>query len=453
MNLKDFWQKIIHGEENAAETEFLPAILEVTETPPSPVGRMVMWSIMVLLTAALLWAVLGKIDEVAVAEGKIVPLGQVKMVQAEDKGIVKKIYVKDGERVKKGQLLIEMDPTVSTADLESLQKRAAYYQLDIDRLTAEMNGTPFSPALNENLTERDIMTQEQLYQSRTAEFNAQKSAAEMRIEQNKSAVQSAEAQKSKNEKLLAISRDKEKRLKSLVDRESVAQFDYLNEKGNRVNYEMTVKALDEEIAKAKAEMAESERQLADVVAAYRKDVMSQMAEARKQLYAYQEELKKAAEKKKFAKIVSPCDGRVNQLALHTVGGIVTEAQGLMMIVPDNVTMEIEAWADNKDIGFIKIGQRAEVKVATFNFQKYGVVEARVKEISPDAMADDRDQATYKKYRITLSMDKTDMIVNDQGVPLSPGMAVTAEIKIKQKRIIDFFLDPFRRYQSEALRER
>ena len=155
----------------------------------------------------------------------------------------------------------------------------------------------------------------------------------------------------------------------------------------------------------------------------------------------------------MSKIIAPVDGRINQLAMHTVGGIVTDAQALMIIVPDDVVMELEVWADNKDIGFINLGQTAEVKVQTFNFQKFGVVDAEVAEISPDALEDRSNQEKDKKYRLALTMTKQDMIVGGKSIPLSPGMEVTAEIKIKTKRIIDFFLDPFRQYTSEALRER
>ena len=141
-------------------------------------------------------------------------------------------------------------------------------------------------------------------------------------------------------------------------------------------------------------------------------------------------------------------GRVNQLSVHTVGGVVSEGQALMMVVPDDVTLEIEAYADNKDIGFIQKGQEAEVKVETFNFQKFGMVNAKVAEISPDVIDDTQDKQKDGKYRLTLSIDD-----DDSGIGLSPGMNVAAEIKIKKKRIIDFFLDPFRQYQDEALRER
>ena len=182
--------------------------------------------------------------------------------------------------------------------------------------------------------------------------------------------------------------------------------------------------------------------------AYRQDTMTQLVEAKRQYNAIEEELKKADETNQQSEIVAPISGRINQLAVHTLGGVVSEGQALMMIVPDDATLEIEAYADNKDIGFIQQGQTAEVKVETFNFQKFGMVNATVDEISPDAASNAQDKETYQKYRLTLGLEN-----DDSGIDLTPGMNVSAEIKIKKKKIIDFFLDPFRKYKDEALRER
>lgn len=122
----------------------------------------------------------------------------------------------------------------------------------------------------------------------------------------------------------------------------------------------------------------------------------------------------------------------------------------MAVVPEDASLEVEAWVANRDIGFVKPGQRAEIKIETFSFQKYGTIGADVVEISPDAI---EDKEKGRVYRVALKLDKDNVLVNDKEVYLAPGMTVSAEIKIKQKRIIEFFLDPFRQYQSEALRER
>ena len=453
MAIKKMWDKLINGNGDERETEFLPAILEVTETPPSPVGRMVMWTILALLVIGIIWSFIGTINEVAVANGKVIPIGQVKTIQSKDKGIIKKIYVKEGDYVKQGDILVELDPTSTGADLDSLKKRAAYFQLDIDRLTAELGGTPFAPQMSPDLEEKDIQAQMALYQSRVSQNRAEKSAAEKAVEQKQAAIQAEQASYEKYAGVLEIAQEKESRLQSLVKDNAVAEFQLLEQTAQRIEYAKASASQREMVVKARAELAEAEQRLANVDAAYKKDIMTSLVEARKTYYAFLEEIKKADENNRLSTIVAPVDGRVHNLAVHTVGGIVTDAQALMIIVPDDVKMELEVWADNKDIGFIKLDQKAEVKVDTFNFQKFGIVEAVVSEISPDAFDDPKDVARDKKYRLGMTIDKTAMRVFNDDVQLSPGMNVTAEIKIKEKRIIDFFLDPFRQYTSEALRER
>ena len=181
-----------------------------------------------------------------------------------------------------------------------------------------------------------------------------------------------------------------------------------------------------------------------------KDIAAKMVDDRKQLQVYEEELKKAEQKSRQAILVAPVDGRVSQLAVHTLGGVLTEAQSLMIIVPEGTTLEVEAWAANKDIGFLKQGQQAEVKIETFNFQRYGTIDATVSEISADA-TEDKDKG--RVYRMVLQLQRQDMQVAGGNIALAPGMSATVEVKIRQKRIIEFFLDPFRKYKSEALRER
>lgn len=453
MTIKEFWNRLVGETKDSKETEFLPAILEVTETPPSPVGRMVMWTMIVLLIVGLLWSILGKVDEVAIANGKIIPVGQVKIVQAEDKGIIKELYVKEGDFVKAGQVLVELDTTRTGADLDQLKKQAAYYQLTLDRLNAEIAGQPFHPVKTENIEPKDLLGQQQLYNSRREQLRSQLDRIDAEIAQAGAEVESAQALKKKLADQVVIAQEMEDRMESLVESDAVALFQLLEKRASRIEYQQNLRSQEELVLKAQGALAEANERRANAIADYNKEVMTDMVEARKQQNSYLEEIKKAEETNRLATITAPVDGRVNQLAVHTVGGVVTAAQALMMIVPEDVVLEVEAWADNKDIGFIEVGQNAEVKVETFNFQKFGIVDGTVREISPDAVNDPSDKAKHSKYRLALSLDKRDIVVEDKMVSLSPGMTVSAEIKIRKKRIIDFFLDPFRQYQSEALRER
>ena len=434
------------------ETEFMPALLDVTETPPSPVGRKLLWLLLALLTIGLAWAIFGHVDEVAVAPGKVIPIGQVKVVQAEDKGVVKAIHVRDGQRVKQGELLVELDQTISAADLMRLKKEVAYYALDIARLQAEQSGLPFSPSLLPELDAKEVSFQLQLYQTRMGEYRAKLAAAEAAVRQQEAALVSGQAQVVKYRELLVISRDQEARMENLLSEDAVSLFQVLQYRSNRIQMENNLASQTAEVARLEATLSQSRQQLLSVTAERDRDIATKMVEDRKQLGAYQEELKKAEEKNRLAKLVAPVDGRVGQLSVHTVGGVVTEAQALMTIVPDDVKLEVEAWVANKDIGFVAAGQRAEVKVDTFNFQKFGTFDATVTEISPDA-AKQSERDTELKYRVLLALDRDSVKLTERNAQLAHGMAVTAEIKIRRKRIIEFFLDPFRKQLSEGLRER
>lgn len=435
------------------ETEFLPAVLEVTETPPSPIGRILLVAIMALLTIGLLWSIFGHVDEVAVANGKIIPTGQVQLVQPEDKGVIKHIYVKEGQLVKKGDLLVELDPTMSAADLTNINKQIAYYNLEIDRLMAQKTGQPFGPVPNEALDPKDLAAQLSLYQSWLAERQAKLAAARAAVQQSAAALETASANRTKYSQQLTISREMEERTQTLYQQNAVAYFQFLEQQSKRMELEQTLVAQEGEIAKSQAALLQSQESLANAVAAYDKDVDTKLNEDRKQLLEYTEQFKKANEKNRLSRILAPSDGRVGQLAIYTVGGIVTAAQPLMNIVPEDVEMEVEAWVANKDIGFIQVDQIAEVKVESFNFQKFGTLEGRVAEISPYSVSNEKEKDKDMKYRVVLRLNKGHIAVADRNAALSPGMSVTAEIKIRQKRIIEFFLDPFRKYQSEALRER
>ncbi len=449
-----FWNWLVHGEEREKETEFLPAILEVTETPPSPTGRIIMWTILILLVVGLAWAFLGKINEVAVAPGKVIPSGQAKTVQVKNKGIIKEIRVVEGQDVQEGEVLVLLDPTTTTADYDSLKKRAAYYKLDIQRLTAELTGQPFIPEEDPDLEAHDLAAEMALYQSRTNDYQTQSQSRQDIIEQKRARLQATQATYEKYQAGLAIAQEKEARLKSLIAESAISEFQLLEQQNQTIEYAKNAQAELDSINSIQAEIAEAEQNLANVHASYQKDIMTSLVEAKKEYYSIVESIKKADEDARMATVVAPASGRVYNLSVHTVGGIVTDAQPLMQIVPEDVKLEFEVYADNKDIGFIRVGQNAEVKVETFNFQKFGMIDATVKEVSADAVNDASDVEKNKRFKLILTPSGKDTIdVFGEEVPLAVGMNVSAEIKIKEKRIVDFFLDPFRQYTSEALRER
>lgn len=443
-------EKNSHKQRPQNETEFLPAALEVVETPPSPVGRIMLWTFFVLIVGILLWTILGHVDEVAVAQGKLIPVGHVKVVQAEDKGIVKSIHVKDGQKVVKGQLLMELDTTISAADVARIKKEVAYYSLEIDRLMAEKDERTFTPKKYPDLEEKDLDFQVKLYQSRLIEYTTKLSAAEFNIRQNQASLSSSRANYEKFVSLYEIAKKKEERIEQLVNENAISTFTLFDHQEKRLELEQNAVAQTSEITRLEWAVMQSREAAAAIIAERNRDITTKLVEDRKLFQAYMEELKKAEEKDRLSRIVAPIDGKVSQMAMHTLGGVVTAAQPLLEVVPEDAELQVEAWVANKDIGFIQQGQSAEVKIETFSFQRYGTLGATVVDISPDAV---EDKEKGRVYRVLLSLDKSSFIVNDRYAAISPGMTATGEIKIRQKRIIEFFLDPFRQYQSEALRER
>jgi hemolysin D len=448
--IKKYFDIHITGRLSPSEKEFLPAVLEVVEKPPSPIGRIVMWTIFALITIGIVWSIVGHVDEVAVAPGKLIPVGFVKVVQAEDKGVVKAIYVQDGDKVTKGQLLMEVDATVSSADLTRVKQQLAYYNLEMERLLAEKSGTVFSPKVSTDIDVKDVNFQLNLYQSRQNEFRAKLAGARSNVAQVQASLEMGRVNSEKLQAQYDIAKERESRINHLVNENAVAMFVLLEYQSQRIELEQNLASQRLDITRLQSSIIQGQESVNSIIAEHEKDIDTQMVENRKQVSAYNEELKKAAERERLAHITAPVDGRVTQLAMHTVGGVVTAAQSLMVIVPEDATLALEAWVANKDIGFIHEGQEAEVKIETFSFQKYGTIDATVSDVSPDAV-EDKDKG--RVYRVMLNLKGNNVQVGDKKVFFGPGMSASGEIKIRQKRIIEFFLDPFRRYQSEALRER
>ena len=225
--LKNFFNRIrsyieekTKNELNKDEYEFLPAALEVVETPPSPLGRSVLWLLFIFILIVVIWVMVGQVDEVAIAPGKIIPTGNVKTIQAEDKGVVKGIFVKDGQKVSKGELLIELDTTITAADVARIKREVAYYSLEIDRLLAEQSGSSFIPQQYPSLDPKDIAYQQNLYQTRLAEYNTKLLMAKALVMQNEADLATTKAGYKKQVELFAIAKEKEDRLMKL------AQEDY-----------------------------------------------------------------------------------------------------------------------------------------------------------------------------------------------------------------------------------
>lgn len=432
------------------DKEFLPPAVEILEKPPSPAGRVLIWVILCLFLLAILWSFIGEIDEVVVARGKVIPIGYTKVLQSEDKGIVKRILVQEGQKVKEGDLLMELDRTMSESDLNALKKEIAYYNTNIRRIMAELEDKPFMPEAGSPVDSKDFVQQMSLYRSRQSEKKAKMEYYDAQIRQKEDSVRVAESSLVKYKELLAIARERETNLKEIVEVGAISKYTYLEYKGKRIELEQNVNMNISELSAAQAEAKAARQEKAQYQAEWNRQLQEELINSRKQYNSLKESERKAELKNKLIEIKAPVDGAVHKLDIHTVGAVVTEAQPLMEVVPEGTPMEVESWMENQDVGFVLPGMPVEIKVDAFNFQKFGTLKGKVREISPDAI---EDKERGQLYRVMVSLDEEKLHMDNRDLQIYPGMAVSAEIKTRKKRIIDFFLEPFQTYKSEALRER
>lgn len=434
---------------NRSELEFLPAALEIVESPPSPIGRALLWIVVAFFVIALAWSILGHVDEVAVAPGKVIPSGYTKVIQAEDKGIVRKLGVANGTVVRTGDVLIELDTVVTEADMKRLRKERDFYLLDLARLYAERDDRTFVPPSGVG-AEEEIVHQAQLTRTRLLEFRARTDALRQQIDMARSALATAGKQYEKYAKILPIVTEQRKRTEELAKDGTVSLFEAQNYLRQEIEMKQDFEAQEAEVARNRHTVAETEMELRRAESEWYSEISARIVDDRKQLQAVEEELIKAEEKNRLSRILAPIDGVVQQLEIHTIGAILTPAQPLMLIVPEGEGIEYEVWVENRDIGFVRAGQPASIKVETFGFQKYGTLEGVVKSVATEAKEDEKRGLIYQAF---LESSRDYYVVGDKKAPLMPGMAVMGEIKIRRKRIIEFFLDTFKTYVSEGFRER
>jgi hemolysin D len=352
--------------------------------------------------------------------------------------------------VKQGDLLIELDTVMTEADVSRLKKEYDYYRLTLRRLTAESEGTSFDLAGLEDcdLLERERQTR--LYESRVEDHASRLRVAGKSAAQAEEQAKQARIQRDKLATQVKMAREREGRARQVAEKGGVSNFTWQEYLERYLSLRQDLNAQDSEILRSLQALEQAQAELGRVTDEWNKDISSQIVDAARNLRAMEEELKKAEEKHRLTQIRSPIDGAVQQLEVHTTGAVVTPAQPLMQVVPDGEGIQFEVWAINRDIGFIYERQEAEIKVETFSFQKYGTLPAEVNVVATEAVEDPNRGLIY---RVLLSSDKDYFMVEDKKIALLPGMAVTAEIKTRQKRVIEYFLDPFRTYVSEGLRER
>lgn len=438
------------------EAVFLPATLALQETPVHPAPRIAMGAILLFAALALLWALLGHMDVVATATGKVVPDSRSKVIQPVDTATVRAIRVRDGEVVRAGQALIDLDATEAQADVERLHNDllTAHYVLQRSAAMLVAMDTWKTPTLTPPpgaAADTARFRQEAaLLQGQYSELLAQVEQLEAEIVRREAERRATQAIAEKLQQTLPIVRQRAEDYKDLLTRNFVSKHGYLQMEQSHIELERDWAAQREKLAEIKASRLEAERQKARLIAETRRSWLDRQHEAGQQAVTLEQELVKAENRGRLTRLTAPEDGIVQQLAVHTIGGVVTEAQPLMVIVPLENPLEVEAFILNKDIGFVRPGQAARIKVETFTFTKYGTLDGEVVHVSSDAIQDDKLGLIFST-RIRLHQDT--LKVGEKNIRLSPGMAVTVEVKTASRRVIEYFLGPLIQYTDESLKER
>ncbi|OZA13489.1 MAG: hemolysin secretion protein D [Hydrogenophilales bacterium 17-62-8] len=436
------------------EAQFLPAALALRDTPVHPAPRITLWLIMVFALIAVLWATFGRIDVVATAVGKVIPNDRTKVIQPMETAVVKAIHVRDGQEVKSGQMLVELDATTTSADSERLRSEAMTARLEASRTHAmlEALATGRAPKLGEvsGAGSARVMNEQVQLMGQYQEYQARQQQLQSEITRRRAELQATQEQVTKLEQTVPIARQRAADYLRLVKENFMSQHGYLEREQQRIEQEQDMASGRAKVAEIRAALVEVKQQQATLAAETRRQLLDQQNLAVQKAASLGQELVKADQRGRLMRLTAPVAGTVQQLAISTVGGVVTPAQPLMVIVPKENLLEVEAMLPNKDIGFVNPGQDAEVKVETFPFTKYGVLHGKITQVSSDAIQDEKLGLIYSTR---VKLDKDTIRVENKTVRLSPGMAVTVEVKTGTRRVIEYFLSPLMQVSNESLRER
>lgn len=441
---------------------FAPDVLRLQESPPSPLPGRVLHALLILFFAALLWALVARLDVIASAQGRVVPLNYLQIVQPSESGIVRELLVREGDVVSKGQVLARMDARAISADLRQMQNDLALKGLQLRRVDGELAGRmlvrlPQDPPVLYAQVEAQHGARRQAYLDSLAAERAVLSKAR----QDLRAGQELEI---KLRHTVPIYNEQERVYDRLARDGFVGRMLHLEKQRERIEKEQDLKAQEHNLASLMATIEQSEKRSAQITSAYRQQLHNERVEALAQQHRMEQDLDKISQRHELLELRAPQDGVVKDLATHTVGSVVGPGTVVMTLVPLNDPMQCEIWVRNEDAGLVRPGQQVKIKFAAYPFQKYGLASGEVRHMSPDA-SDLPEAANREKkrefghilpptgYRALVSLDSP--VLETEGVPfrISPGMQLTAEINLGRRTVMSYLLSPVQKTLHEAGRER
>ncbi len=449
--------------------QFSPAAIQIESAPPPIFGRVILWTIMLLVVIAILWAYLGRVDIVAVATGKIIPSGKVRQIQPFERAVVQEIHVRDGQRVTRGDPLVSFDSTFSAADqqqaMDDLQDAGARWLVEYaynqflqsqstDRETPAGLIETATRQLASDKTGIAVVTDHQfltrLLANRIALHQAETAALQQEMEALAGTKRSARAIVEGLQATLPIIDERTESIRALLARQLASRDHYLQQEQQRIEARQRLASESARVASLEAQIGEVRAGLERLAQRALEQNLTALNDARLRRAMAQQRLRKADEQRQRSVLRAPVDGIVTQLQIHTIGGIVRPAEMLMNLTPINERLEVEAFIRNRDIGFVRPGQPGAIKIEAYNFTRYGSIDGTLRTLSSDAV---EKEGLGLVYPAIVSMSANRIAVGDQLMALTAGMSVSVEIKTGRRRILDYFLSPLLKMASESIRER
>lgn len=443
----------------ADEAAFMPAALCLQDTPAHPAPRRVAWALCALFVIAVAWSVLGEMDIVAVASGRIVVSDRSKTLQPLETSVVKRVLVKDGDAVQAGQVLVELDATNASADTASIREQLLAARSEAQRTLALMEAVNLGrpPMLGPSSAPSAADGEEDAARSTAAQLQAEwlditAKLAKLGAEHARRQAEIATVRQliAKLEATLPIAQSREADFKSLTEQGFISAHAVQDRTRERIEQERDLATQRARLVEAQSALSETDHTRASYSAETQRLLSERHTQASLRRQQLIQELGKHERRSRLTQLTAAVAGTVQQVAVHTEGGVVTPAQVLMVIVPKDAEVTAEVAVDNKDIGFVNAGDSAQIKLETFPFTRYGTIEARVKSLTADAVNDEKRGAIFPAI---LSLGKATIDVEGKRISLSPGMNVTAEIRTGKRRVIEYLLSPVQKTLGESLGER
>lgn len=425
---------------------------ELLVSHPVPTWRNAAWPVMTLIVFGLIWANFSKLDEVAVAPGEVIPLGKSKVIQHLEGGIIQNLFVKEGDVVHEGQTLMQLDLGSGGANIQELQVRLDSELLTRARLAAEANGLN-TPNFPEDVAARvpdQAIAQRQAFDARKRQLSAGLSVLRELVKQRKLEVQELEARLRAATNNLASSRERLKISTDLLKDGLTSRVDHLQLESEVETLKGEMQSIQAGIPRARAAVSEAEQRVEEDETRFRREAQDELNKTEQAIGRISELLKRAEEQGVRAEIKSPIDGVIINLAFTAVGNVVKAGEPIMEIVPTGENMVIESRLKPTDRGYVTEGQRALVKISTYDFARYGGLEAEVILVAADTSLDENGMPYF---RVVARPEKSYLGETEGFLPIMPGMEATLDIHTGQKTVMNYLIKPVLKLKEEAFRER